>query len=91
MPFSPGPVNATAVHSGECCDGQRAAKPPALLMHGAVAQRAHDLYVKSGYRQGQSDENWLQAEADLRDRGTAACNTEHRILGVFAPDAGGDV
>jgi len=91
LPSSPGATSVTASPAGKCCDAQRAAKLPSLIIHGAVAQRAYDLYVQSGYRQGQSEENWRQAEVDLRDIGPAACQSEHRIQGVFAPDAADDV
>ena len=55
-----------------------------------IAQRAYDIYVKSGYQQGRCTENWQQAERDLRDLGTALCQAEHRIQDVFAPDSDRD-
>ena len=58
-----------------------------VITHEDIAQRAHDIYVRNGFQQGQSDENWQQAERDLRDHGTVVCHAEHRIQGVFAPDS----
>jgi len=58
-----------------------------VVTHEDIAQRAHDIYVKSGFRQGQSKQNWEQAERDLRDHGKVACHAEHRIQAVFAPDS----
>ena len=66
------------------------APAPALtsvLTHGDIAERAYDLYVQSGYQQGQSLQNWMQAEKDLHDQGLLACHAEHRRNGVFTPDA----
>jgi len=58
-----------------------------VVTHEDIAQRAHDIYVKNGFRQGQSNQNWEQAERDLRDHGKVACHAEHRIQAVFAPDS----
>lgn len=32
----------------------------------AIAARAYELYVQSGYRHGHADEHWFQAERELR-------------------------
>jgi hypothetical protein len=34
--------------------------------HDEIANRAYDLYVKSGRKQGQCNQNWHQAELELR-------------------------
>ena len=58
-----------------------------VITHADIAQRAYDIYAESGYRQGLSDQNWQQATNDLRKLGPAACEAEHRIEEVFAPDS----
>lgn len=58
-----------------------------VLTHGDIAERAYDIYVQSGYHEGQSQQNWEQAEKDLHDQGLLACHAEHRRKEVFAPDA----
>ena len=44
------------------------AKAPSLS-HEDVARRAYDLYVKKGRQPGQCQQNWHQAEHDLRHGG----------------------
>ena len=58
-----------------------------VTTHDDIAQRAYDIYVQNGYRQGQCNKNWLQAEKDLRQQGPVACEAEHRAKEVFAPDS----
>jgi hypothetical protein len=41
---------------------------PTVLTHDDIAQRAHALYIEKGCRQGQSEQDWLQAEQELKDR-----------------------
>lgn len=60
------------------------ATPPT---HDDISQRAYDIYVESGYQQGQSSQNWARAEKDLKDRGAVAWRAEHRRKGVFALDS----
>lgn len=36
--------------------------------HSEIAQRAYEIYVESGYEEGQSVQNWLQAEQELANR-----------------------
>jgi hypothetical protein len=33
----------------------------------AIAARAYELYVQSGYQNGHDEEHWLQAERELRE------------------------
>jgi Protein of unknown function (DUF2934) len=33
--------------------------------HDEIAHRAYDIYVKIGYKQGQCNQNWQQAEKSL--------------------------
>ena len=34
-----------------------------------IARRAYKIYVKKGYQQDQSEQNWLQAERELNNQG----------------------
>jgi hypothetical protein len=43
----------------------------AALAHEEIAKRAYQIYVEKGYPQGQSEQNWLQAEQEQRSRGLA--------------------
>ena len=40
--------------------------------HHDIAERAYDIYVKNGRKQGQCKQNWQQAEQSLHDQGNAA-------------------
>jgi hypothetical protein len=40
----------------------------AILSHEDIARRAYDIYIEKGCRQGQGEENWLQAEQELKSR-----------------------
>jgi hypothetical protein len=39
--------------------------------HEDIARRAYQIYVEKGCPQGQSEENWRQAEQDIQNRGLA--------------------
>ncbi len=39
-----------------------------ILTHADIAQRAHALYLEKGCRQGQSEQDWLEAEQQLKNR-----------------------
>jgi len=39
--------------------------------HDDIAQRAYQIYVKKGCASGQCEQNWLQAEQELRSQGPA--------------------
>jgi hypothetical protein len=41
-----------------------------LPMHRDIAKRAYEIYVGKHHRQGQSEQNWLQAEQELRNQET---------------------
>ena len=43
----------------------------AMLTHDDIAKHAHEIYVKKGYQQGQSEQNWLQAERDMKNQDQA--------------------
>ena len=34
--------------------------------HGDIAKRAYEIYVKNGRKEGQSRQNWQQAEQELQ-------------------------
>ena len=55
--------------------------------HAQIAERAYDIYVKNGRHENQCQQNWEQAESDLRHQGLLACHAEHVMTDVFAPDA----
>jgi hypothetical protein len=40
----------------------------AMLTHEDIAKRAYEIYVKNGNRQGQSEQNWLQAEQEMKNQ-----------------------
>ena len=44
-----------------------APSPTFVLTHDAIAVRAHDLYVQSGYQGHRQVEFWLEAERQLRE------------------------
>jgi hypothetical protein len=44
--------------------------------HDDVARRAYQIYVEQGYPQGQSEQNWQQAEREHRYQGLAALRTK---------------
>ena len=49
-----------APHSGSCAT--------AMLTHEEIARRAYEIYVEKGCPQGQSEQNWLQAEQELKNQ-----------------------
>ena len=40
--------------------------------HEDIARRAYEIYVEKGCPQGQSEQNWLQAEQEQMNQSTAA-------------------
>ena len=40
----------------------------ALLTHEGIARHAHEIYVEKGCRPGQSKQDWLQAEQELKNQ-----------------------
>ena len=40
----------------------------ALVTHEDVAKQAYSIYVDTGCRHGQSEQNWLQAEQELKNQ-----------------------
>lgn len=43
---------------------------PVVPTHDDIARCAYDLYDKRSRQEGQCEQNWLQAERDLRDKAT---------------------
>ena len=58
-----------------------------VFTHDQIAERAYDIYVQNGRHEDQCQQNWEQAENDLRHQGLLACHSEHVMKDVFAPDA----
>ncbi len=52
--------------------GQRASHPgpaaAAMPTHKDIAKRAYEIYVEKACRQGQSEQDWLQAEQELKNQ-----------------------
>ena len=40
----------------------------AVLTHKEIARRAYEIYVEKGCQQDQSEQNWLQAEQELKSQ-----------------------
>ena len=40
----------------------------AMPTHNDIARRAYEIYVERACRQGQSEQNWLQAEQELKNQ-----------------------
>ena len=40
----------------------------AMLTHEDIARHAYEIYIEMGCRQGQSEQNWLQAEQELKNQ-----------------------
>ncbi len=40
----------------------------AMPTHKDISRRAYEIYVENGCRQGQSEQNWLKAEQELKNR-----------------------
>ncbi len=42
------------------------APAPAKVTREQIAKRAHDIWVKNGCKHGQDEQNWLEAERQLK-------------------------
>ena len=49
---------------------------PSMPTHDDIARRAYEIYLRNGRRQGKSEQNWLQAEKELRNEKIEAA-TQH--------------
>ena len=52
--------------------GHKASHPgpaaTAMPTHKDIAKRAYEIYVEKGYQQDQSEQDWLQAEQELKNQ-----------------------
>jgi hypothetical protein len=39
-----------------------------MLRHEDISKRAYKIYVENGCKEGQSEQNWLQAEQEMKNR-----------------------
>jgi hypothetical protein len=39
-----------------------------VLTHEDISKRAYEIYVENGCKEGHSEQNWLQAEQELKNR-----------------------
>jgi hypothetical protein len=39
-----------------------------ILTHKDISKRAYEIYVENGCKEGQSEQNWLQAEQELKNQ-----------------------
>ena len=39
---------------------------PLAVSHAEISQRAHQIWAERGYRQGFAEQDWLQAERELK-------------------------
>ena len=63
----PQTTQMSAMHQGHEAlhSGPVAATSP---MHKDIAKRAYEIYVGKNRQQGQSEQNWLQAEQELKNQ-----------------------
>ena len=64
--------------AGSIDDGQAAPERAVRVSAGEIAQRAYELFEARGGRDGQDLEDWLRAEAELRDRPQAPQRANER-------------
>ena len=60
---SGGATTTTLRPAGAPAPAMNAAKMPAREQ---IAKRAHEIWVKNGCRHGQDEQNWLEAERQLK-------------------------
>ena len=48
--------------------GSQTVSAPVTLTHKEIAKRAYEIYLENGRRQDQSEQYWLQAEQELKNR-----------------------
>lgn len=57
--------------------------------HEDIANRAYDIYLKNGRKQGQCKQNWQQAEQSLRDQSQASHRAQEHSSGAVVARACG--
>jgi len=70
----------TVAHACSCVNGPT---------HEDIANRAYDIYLKNGRKQGQCKQNWQQAEQSLRDQNQASHRAQEHSSGAVAAHASG--
>ena len=65
---APAPVAAVAARSETKGSGTIKARPsvPLTLTHDSIAKRAFEIYASRGYAAGNPDEDWREAERQLK-------------------------
>ena len=66
-------LNKSVIHQGFVTQSSKVAKSPVtnpVVTHDAIARRAYEIYIEKGRLQGQSEQNWLQAEQEQKNRST---------------------
>jgi len=48
--------------------GSQTVSASVMPTHKEIAKRAYEIYIENGRRQGQSEQHWLQAEQELKNR-----------------------
>jgi Protein of unknown function (DUF2934) len=60
---------AKQVHAAQQSQkGSQTASVAVTPTHKEIARRAFEIYIENGRRQGQSEQYWLQAEQELKNR-----------------------
>lgn len=52
--------------SSDSAAGPAARSPHVEIPHEKIVQRAYEIWVRKGHPHGQDDQNWREAEAELR-------------------------
>jgi len=66
-------LNKSIIPQGFVAQSSKVAKSPVTntaVAHDDIARRAYEIYVEKGYVQGQSEQDWQQAEEEQKDRST---------------------
>lgn len=68
-------LNKSIIPQGFVAQPLKVAKVPVTntaAAHDGIARRAYEIYVEKGCLQGQSEQNWQQAEQEQKNRSTVA-------------------
>ena len=66
-------LNKSIIPQGFVAHPQKVAQVPVTntaVTHDDIARRAYEIYVEKGCLQGQSEQNWQQAEQEQKNRNT---------------------
>lgn len=65
-------TKSKATQMSEMQQAQKSSHPgsvaTATLTREEIAKRAYEIYVANGCKEGQSEQNWLEAEQELKNR-----------------------